>query len=203
MDMTSKPRSAPRPGSASRLLAPAAAFLATMLGLPAQAVVAIPETPMQTNNGVPPNLMFVLDDSGSMAWRYMYNPSVADLRNGTGVVASPTGDNRTRDSTYTSSNSLDLVAAYDQAHTTNTIYYNPFVTYRGWQRADGTFMGDTAYATVYSSNTLASGTTISLAANTQVFYTPLATATDLTDIRQYRRITFLADGTAQLVAHRQ
>ena len=202
MDMTSKPRHAPRPGTAPRLLAPFAAFLATVLGLPAQAVVAIPETPMQTNNGVPPNLMFVLDDSGSMAWRYMYNPAIADLRNGTSVIATPTGDNRTRDSDYTSSNSTALAAAYDQSHTTNSIYYNPYATYRGWQRADGTYMGDTAYTAVFSSNTLASGTTISLASNTQVFYTPTTTATDLSDIRQYRRVTFLTDGTAQVCTWR-
>jgi type IV pilus assembly protein PilY1 len=50
---------------ASRI-APLAAALACMLGLPVHSAVSIPDTPLQVNNSVAPNIMLILDDSGSM-----------------------------------------------------------------------------------------------------------------------------------------
>jgi type IV pilus assembly protein PilY1 len=149
-------------------LAPVLACIVTVLGLPVHAAVSLPETPMQTNNGVPPNIWFILDDSGSMASRFMPDN------------VPQTAPTRIEQLTYTR----------------NTIYYNPSSTYRGWQNADGSFMADTPYTAVYNDTTAVGGGTTSLGGSTQTFYIPLATITDFADNRQYTRYQFLTDGTA-------
>jgi type IV pilus assembly protein PilY1 len=157
-----------RPARMSRL-APVLACIVTVLGLPVHAAVSLPDTPMQTNNGVPPNIWFILDDSGSMASTFMPDavPATAPAPN----IA-------------------------QQAYTRNTIHYNPNTTYRGWQRADGSFMNDTPYTAVFTSTTLASGGTTDLSGSTLTFYVPTATNTDLADTRQYTRYQLRNDGTA-------
>ena len=172
MNTTSRNAVTARPARMSRL-APVLACIVTVLGMPVHAAVSLPDTPMQTNNGVPPNIWFILDDSGSMAWDFMPGPF-----NSGGVPA-------------TTPNAIQL-----QTYTRNTLYYNPNSTYRGWQRADGTFMNDTLYTAVFNSNTLASGGTTNLSGSTQTFYVPTATNTDLADSRQYTRYQFRTDGTA-------
>ena len=47
------------------------ACLATLLGLPVNAAVTIPGDPLASGVRVAPNILFVLDDSGSMASDYM------------------------------------------------------------------------------------------------------------------------------------
>jgi len=154
-------------------LAPFLVCLATVLGLPAHAAVALPDVPMQNNNGVPPNIWFILDDSGSMAWDFM--PGAFDSN---GVPATTP------------------VAIQLQAYPRNTIYYNPTVTYRPWQQADGTYMADATYGAAFSDNNFAT-TPIDLGAAARTFYVPLATITNFADARQYTRYRFQTDGTAQ------
>jgi type IV pilus assembly protein PilY1 len=155
-------------------LAPWLACLCTLLALPVHAAVTIPRQPMQTNNGVPPNIWFILDDSGSMAWDFM-----PGAFGSSGVPATTP------------------VAIQLQTYTRNTLYYNPNSTYRGWQRSDGTYMADTPYSAAYSSTTLASGTTTNLGGATQTFYVPNTGITDFADAKQYTRYRFLTDGTAE------
>lgn len=176
--------------------APVLACLATVLGLPVHAAVSLPDIPMQTNNGVPPNIWFILDDSGSMTWRYMYNGQISRLTVNGNTVSSPTGDNTTRDSTYGSGNSTALVAMYDQAYTTNQIYYNPAVTYRGWQNADGSYMANTPYNAAYNDNNNASGAG-DLGGAVRVFYVPLSATSNWADATQYAKYSFLMDGSAR------
>ena len=190
------PRTQRKFRAGTTIVAPILACLATLLAGPVHATIALPETPMQTNYGVPPNIWFILDDSGSMAWRYMYSNTITSLvRNGTTQVSKPTGDNTTVNSTY-GSNSTDLAAMYDQNYVTNTMYYNPSNTYRGWQKADGTYMADTSFASVYTSDTLIDNSTGALTGATQTFYVPPTTGA-LNDATLYTRYTFLTDGTAQ------
>ena len=158
----------------SSRFAPLIACIATVLGLPVHAAVNFPDTPMQTNNGVPPNIWFILDDSGSMAWDFMPGASSSAQVPATTPTA------------------IQL-----QTFTRNTLYYNPSRTYRGWQRSDGSYMGDTLYTSVYNSNTHASGGTTNLSGSTQTFYVPFTSITNLADSRQYTRYRFLTDGTAQ------
>ncbi len=156
------------PARSKSRLAPLLACLVTLLGLPAHAAVSLPDTPMQTNNGVPPNIWFILDDSGSMGNTYMPDdvPDTTPTRIET------------------------------QTYTRNTIYYNPSSTYRGWQNADGSFMADTPYTSAYNSTTTASGGRTDLGDSTQTFYIPFANITDFADSRQYTRYQFRTDGTA-------
>jgi type IV pilus assembly protein PilY1 len=158
---------AARPSRMSRL-APLLACIVTVLGLPVHAAVSLPNTPLQTSNGVPPNIWFILDDSGSMASTFMPDdvPDTTPTRIET------------------------------QTYTRNSIYYNPSSTYRGWQNSDGTFKPDTPYTAVFNDPILVGGGTTSLGGSTQTFYIPFATITDFADSRQYTRYQFLTDGTA-------
>ncbi|MFX6861588.1 hypothetical protein ABTH25_19680, partial [Acinetobacter baumannii] len=55
----------------SKTTALLAAFSATLLGLPVGAAT-FPNYPLQTGTGsVPPNILFILDDSGSMNFPHM------------------------------------------------------------------------------------------------------------------------------------
>ena len=55
-------------------------FLATMLALPATAAVDIPDDPLTTGARVAPNILFILDDSGSMAFDYMPDDAPTGFR---------------------------------------------------------------------------------------------------------------------------
>lgn len=98
----------------------------------ALAAIDIPPIPLQSGTIVPPNVLFILDDSGSMAFNYMPD----------GLTNNEWSRNR---------------------YTSNSIYYNPHITYQPWRKADGTYMtGGTDYTAVYGSFNAASGDTINL-----------------------------------------
>ena len=56
-----------------------AAFVATLLALPVNAIT-IPDEPLSTGIRVAPNILFILDDSGSMAWENINNTSISRPR---------------------------------------------------------------------------------------------------------------------------
>lgn len=113
-----------------------AACLATLLALPVSAGITIPDDPLTTGNKVAPNILFILDDSGSMAFETM-----------------PEDYNETKTSNY---------AVNRFAYTKNTLSYNPATTYQPWLKADGTRWSDTGYDAVYASFNLAGTKTVSL-----------------------------------------
>lgn len=91
----------------------ALAAFATVLGLPVSAatVPSFPQYPLITGgSNIPPNILLILDDSGSMAGGWM----TADP-NGT-VDKSSLGD-----------------SVIDRSYVNNTIYYNPAKTYLPWR----------------------------------------------------------------------
>ena len=147
-----------------------AACLATLLALSVNAAIEIPNVPLQSGTVVPPNILYILDDSGSMSWDFMPGAS----NSGQVPATAPT-------------------AIQLQAYTRNTLYYNPATTYLPWRNADGSFRAVTPYGAVFSSNTLASGTTITLANSDRTFYVPKVGATDLADSRQYFRYILRSD----------
>jgi type IV pilus assembly protein PilY1 len=111
-----------------------AAFLATMLALPANAALDIPTDPLTTGARVPPNVLFILDDSGSMAFEAMPASSIG-------------GDSDWTNRTY--------------VH--NAVYYNPAKTYQPWVGANGELLtGGTSYNNAYGSFNLVGGGTIDL-----------------------------------------
>ena len=154
-----------------------ASCLATLLALPVNAAVVFPPNPLQTGAAYPPpNVMFILDDSGSMAWDFMPGP------------------NNSHQVPQTAPVQIQL-----QTYARNTAYYNPNVTYRPWIMADGTrYTGGMSYNSVYSSNSLASGSTTNLSNSTRTFYVPQDTATNLADSTQYDRYSIRNEGVGGL-----
>jgi type IV pilus assembly protein PilY1 len=158
-------RSTPIPGA--RAIPFVAACLATLLALPVNAAVVFPDNPLQTGSAYPPpNVMFILDDSGSMAFDFM------------------PGSNSSSEVPATSPAKIQL-----QAYPRNTLYYNPNTIYRPWLTGDtaGTrFTGGTDYTKVYTSDTALTGS-LDLSSSTQTYYVPKTGATDLSDSNQYDR----------------
>ena len=63
-----------------QLKAAFASLLATLVALPAAATLPIPDDPLTTGSRVAPNILFILDDSGSMAFDYMPDGLANDWR---------------------------------------------------------------------------------------------------------------------------
>ena len=176
-----------------------AVLFSTLMALPVNAAIDIPDSPLTTGARVAPNILFILDDSGSMGWRYMYNPSITSISGGN-ITSGRTGNNTGSDSTY-GTTSTNVAAMYDQNYVTNTLYYNPNTTSAPWLDSTGLPVpGGTSYAAAYDSANYVphgpagtSSGTVNLAANTQTFYAPKPGATDLTDARQYYRYQILTN----------
>lgn len=115
----------------------AVTFLATLMALPVQAALTVPQVPPKSGNGVVPNVLFILDDSGSMAFETMASSTVPS-------ISSPNITN--------------------QSYISNTVYYNPARTYQPWTTAAGGIMtGGASYSAAFASFNHASGSTINLA----------------------------------------
>ena len=127
--------------SGGRILPFVAACLATLLALPVNAAVVWPDDPLQTGATVPPNIMFILDNSGSMALVSM--PAVNE-------------DFDVQDPNYTGTNTGASRTGlkdnpHDRSYLNNAIYYDPRVDYLPWMTADGTtrFSGGTDVTSVF------------------------------------------------------
>ncbi|MGV8931272.1 MAG: pilus assembly protein [Luteimonas sp.] len=98
------------------------ACLATLMSLPANAGITIPNDPLTTGSRVAPNITFILDNSGSMASEQMPD-------------------------TLQSTSSFNVAR---RAYTRNSISYNPAITYQPWVNATGSLLtGGTTYDEVY------------------------------------------------------
>lgn len=145
------------------------ACIATLASAVAHGGIALPGSPPQAGTVVPPNIMFVLDDSGSMA------------------------ETRLPDDPPDTSNTN----ISDRAYTRNTIFYNPNTTYKPWRNANGSYMADANYAAA-SNNATNLTSPVNLGANEQTFHVPLSTdSATFGDGRNYARFRLLADGTAR------
>ena len=153
------------PAIARRALPAIAACMATLLSLPVNSAVVFPDNPLQTGAAYPPpNVLFILDDSGSMAFDFM------------------PGANYSSEVPKTSPDQIQL-----QAYPRNTLYYNPNTTYLPWLKADGTrYTSGTDYTDVSDDDTDLGGHR-DLSSSTRTFYVPKSDATDLSDSRQYDR----------------
>ena len=165
-------------------------LVAALAAAPGQAV-EVPHLPLQTGSAYPPaNVMFILDDSGSMVFESM-----------------PDDDSSLDDD-------ID-----DKSYVHNTIYYNPAVDYLAWMTASGDRMtGGTSYYGAYSDLSLASGDTINLAdddscdwvyrngsphqvcGGNQTFFVPKVEGTTSDDEDDYYRYQIrIVAGTARVV----
>jgi type IV pilus assembly protein PilY1 len=138
---------------ASSLSLALATGLVTFLScMPAISGIAITDIPLQSSSPAPPNIMLILDDSGSMGSTFIAPPDI-------GGDSEPT------------TNAPDIG---QQTYARNSLYYNPAVDYKVWKTATGADMPDVTYGAAYSSLTLATvaSGTINLANATQNFYVP-------------------------------
>lgn len=138
-----------------------AAFIATLAAAPVNSVFAqsFPQYPLQTGAGEPaPNILFILDDSGSMEDNEMVNQAL------------PTVCRRVSNGDCAGSSTFDIS---DDTFTSNTLMYDPRLTYQTWVQANGTRMtGGTSYDAAYTSANFASGNTTNLGNSTRTFYVP-------------------------------
>lgn len=112
--------------------------------LPARAALDIPNVPPETSSSVDPNIMFLLDDSGSMQGEILPDSAIPS---GYLVgflfpqVDKPYGDSSYSDSFIpfddTSNNSVTL-----RSPLRNKLFYDPNVTYQPWRKADGSSYGN-------------------------------------------------------------
>tara|TARA_R110002111_G_scaffold231895_2_gene293027 strand:+ start:61 stop:3444 length:3384 start_codon:yes stop_codon:yes gene_type:complete len=101
---------------------------AALLVLPTAGYSARPDfaqEPLFIGSAVAPNLMFILDDSGSMGWEYM-----PDDLSGYNDIQSSNGDRYYQDG-------KDAEYAYYYSSKVNKVWYNPDVTYNPPLKADG------------------------------------------------------------------
>lgn len=96
-------------------------LVVSLLAAPVNAAITLPNDPLTTSSRVAPNILFILDDSGSMGSNLMAN--------------------------QTQSVSSDI---REETYVYNTIYYNPATDYKPWLRADGSRLtGGTTYSAAY------------------------------------------------------
>ena len=156
-----------------------AAFLCTLLALPVSAGITIPDEPLTTGNRVAPNIMFVLDNSGSMAWGNMNSQSIQQIT-GSGSFSSVPDEDGIGTGTSVTTESTGNDKMYMQNYITNTLYYNPATNYQPWMTANGTRMtGGQTYTAVYDSDHYVTNASLGtnggskdLSSNTQTFYVP-------------------------------
>lgn len=107
-------------------------------GLPAQAAVDIASVPLFLTASVDPNLMFILDDSGSMQFELM--PDGLIRRDARYIFPRASGIYGGGDyANYVPTVDDNVYNAVARSHheDTNSLYYNPEVTYTPWSRYDG------------------------------------------------------------------
>lgn len=90
--------------------------------------VTIAQKPLSVAEPVAPNIMFIMDDSGSMAWQHMPG-TTATWSSSTAGSGLPYSKDLTRDIRLRASN-------------VNTQWYNPTITYEPWLRHDGSSYGN-------------------------------------------------------------
>lgn len=107
--------------------------------LPAWAAPA--QLPLLTRSANPatPNVVYTIDDSGSMAWRYM--PDSASPVSGNdrwGLTFHPGDDTSGYTTRVFTTRVNDLLSARMRSPSFNTVYYNPEIRYEPWFNSDGT-----------------------------------------------------------------
>jgi len=125
-----------------------------LVGLLQAAPAAQAATPAQlpllgrVANPAAPNIVYTIDDSGSMAWRYMPDSVSPWTGNDRWWISFHPHDIRSTHESFDddkpdslklfSTRTKDLASARLRSSSYNTIYYNPEVRYQPWFRSDGT-----------------------------------------------------------------
>lgn len=135
-----------------RRMALALVASSTLLGVNSlQAQVNIANAPLFLTSSVDPNIMFILDDSGSMMWETLPDELTFRFNNGTAVSwmkwvfprisnLHGGGDYVTNAANARTVRFSGNLAAQARSSSVNRMYYNPAVTYRPWVNANGSEM---------------------------------------------------------------
>lgn len=120
-------------------------MLAVLATGSASANVNIANSPLFVTSGVEPNIMFIIDDSGSMMFEVTPDDLAFPSSNAYAGYVFPRANNVYGPSDYAQNflmtATVDANVAYTaitRSHQFNTTYYNPATTYTPWIRADGT-----------------------------------------------------------------
>lgn len=124
----------------------AAVFVALLHGLSALAAeTSLADIPIAVQNTVKPNVMFTLDDSGSMQFEVI--PESSDVYFVYPRPATVYGTGWGYGSTYAECANFDAnnkYARYFRTAAYNKLYYDPTIRYLPWSDANGTLMADAA-----------------------------------------------------------
>lgn len=102
------------------------------------AMAAMSQVPIQAMAGVvPPNVMFTLDDSGSMGFECLPDDLCIGSKR-VGTMPDSFGDWKSGVATYDKSGSPQIFGRKLRSAAVNPLYYNPAVRYLTWLKADGT-----------------------------------------------------------------
>ncbi|MDI9239894.1 PilC/PilY family type IV pilus protein [Lysobacter sp. LF1] len=131
-----------------RLLALGLTFSATLIALPVSATIEFPELPLQSGVNVPPNIMFTLDDSGSMQFEITPEQNKSPRGGTTNSAFSPNyGFPALTSNIYVDANLENFVVTtveddwfnrFSRSPSHNASYYDPTVRYLPWVASDGT-----------------------------------------------------------------
>lgn len=145
---------------------PLARLLAFSLGLAIGSIAQaaeIPDIPLQANVSTDPNVMMILDDSGSMHFEimpddYTMGDSYYIFPRANGVYGGGDYDN------YVPTVDNNAFNALTRSPQVNTVYYNPAVTYTPWAQQDGSLY-DNASPTCALHNPMRPGTSAAYCRN--------------------------------------
>jgi len=100
--------------------------------------IAIAKSPLFLTSSVDPNILFILDDSGSMHWEIMPDEHIvgtAYLYERIDYLYGPRGYVN-RAPTFEE----NAYNAFTRSKVGNALYYDPSITYRPWPKSDGSLM---------------------------------------------------------------
>lgn len=145
----------------------AALLLACLVGQPLRAAVDIADAPIMVGSAVAPNLMFLLDDSGSMQWEVMPDENLYFA-----YYLFPVPFGLYGGSTYTSQvptfQDNNIHNFFSRSPDNNAVFYNPQTTYKPWIRHTGVSFGDVSpTAAPYNPSDTSHGTLNLTASQTQ------------------------------------
>ncbi len=117
-----------------------AGLMFALLPLPAWSAMSLSDVPLFLTSAVHPNVIFTLDDSGSMQFEIMPEGLITkDVRFVYPVRTGTYGDDTYSNYVVGFDANNDYTAKLRSSHV-NKIYYNPEVRYLPWSKADGSLM---------------------------------------------------------------
>lgn len=103
----------------------------------AQAAIDISDTPLQTGSSVPPNIMFIIDDSGSMQFELLPDDIQFDVNRYIFPRANNVYGPAAYDNYVPTVQSGVAYNAFTRSVENNKSYYDPSVTYKPWVYPNG------------------------------------------------------------------